>query len=104
MNYPGLDNHWLDDRKEVAMPNGKPGDHPYTDIVVHKRDVYSQRAADLVREIASLSDEKGRHQLADLLWRDYDEFGKPDVAKLERVLMEIRDDLKAQAKSRGFES
>jgi hypothetical protein len=86
------------------MPNGKPGDHPYTDIMVHKRDVYSKRAAALVREIALLSDEKGRSQLADLLSREYDDFGKPDVPKLERVLTEMRDNLKAQAKSRGFES
>lgn len=83
------------------MPNGKPGDHPYTDIVVHKRDVYSKRAADMVREIASLTDEKGKNELSDLLWREYDEFGEPDVGKLERVLTEMRDNLKSKAKSRG---
>lgn len=86
------------------MPNGKPGDHPYTDIVVHKRDVYSKRAAELVREIASLSDEKGKSQLADMLSREYDDFGKPDVSKLERVLTEMRDNLRAQAKFRGVGS
>jgi hypothetical protein len=36
------------------MPNGKPGDHPYTDIVIHGRDVY-------------LSDDKTQRKLADLL-------------------------------------
>jgi hypothetical protein len=72
--------------------------------VVHKHDVYSKRAADLVREIASLSDENGKTRLADLLWREYDEFGQPDVVKLERVLTEMRDDLQAQAKGRGSES
>ena len=50
------------------MPNGKPGDHPYTDIMIHGRDVYSRRAAALVRKIASLVDEKTRHELADLLF------------------------------------
>jgi hypothetical protein len=39
------------------MPNGKIGDHPYTDIVVHCRDVYSAAAAALVREIDRLADE-----------------------------------------------
>lgn len=86
------------------MPNGKPGDHPFTDIVVHKHDVYSQRAADLVREIASLSDDDGNRHLADLLWREYDAFGHPDVAKLERVLTEMRDTLQAKAKGRGLKS
>lgn len=36
------------------MPNGKPGDHPLTDILVHGRRVYSEAADALVREIASL--------------------------------------------------
>jgi hypothetical protein len=37
------------------MPNGKPGDHTLTDILVHKRNVYGQEADDLVRKIAELS-------------------------------------------------
>jgi len=85
------------------MPNGKPGDHPYTDITIHGRDVYSKRAAALVREIASLVDEKTRRQLADLLYSEYNEFLKPDVAKLERVLTEMRDNAKRDARNRGFE-
>jgi hypothetical protein len=78
------------------MPNGKPGDHPYTDIVVHGHDVYSRRASDLVREIARLADEKTRRELSDLLWYEYNDFAKPDVAKLERVLTELRDKLKRE--------
>ena len=85
------------------MPNGKPGDHPYTDIVVHRRNVYSKLAADLVREIASLVDEKSRRQLADLLFSEYNEFEKPDVGKLERVLTIMRDKAKGDTKNRGFE-
>jgi len=64
------------------MANGKPGDHPFTDITVHGRNVYSRRAAELVREIARLSDEKTRRQLAALLLHEYNEFNRPDVAKL----------------------
>ena len=85
------------------MPNGKPGDHPYTDIVHHGRDVYSKRAAALVREIAALIDDKGQNQLADLLFHEYNEYDKPDVAKLERVLTSMRDEAKRIAKERGFE-
>ncbi len=36
------------------MPNGKPGDHPLTDIFVHKARVYGQEADDLIRKIAEL--------------------------------------------------
>src|SRR5688500_13084656 len=49
-----------------AMPNGKVGDHPFTDIVIHGRRVYSERADALVREIDELG---GRERIADVLWR-----------------------------------
>lgn len=38
------------------MPNGKPGDHPLTDIIIYGRRVYSERADALVREIVELGD------------------------------------------------
>lgn len=85
------------------MPNGKPGDHPYTDIVTHGRDVYSPRAASLVREIATLSDDKAHRKLADLLYSEYNEFDHPDVPKLEIVLAEMRDTALRDARERGFE-
>ena len=61
------------------MPNGKPGDHPFTDIVIHGRDVYSERAASLVRQIAALVGEQERQQLADMLFHDYNEYSTPFV-------------------------
>ena len=85
------------------MPNGKPGDHPYTDILTYGRDVYSTRAASLVREIAKLSDDKGRRKLAELLYSEYNEFDRPDVHKLEIVLAEMRDIALREARERGFE-
>jgi hypothetical protein len=36
------------------MPNGKIGDHPITDILVHKRPVYGDEADNLIRKIAEL--------------------------------------------------
>ncbi len=33
------------------MPNGKPGDHPLTDITVHRMATFSEEADDLVREL-----------------------------------------------------
>ncbi len=85
------------------MPNGKPGDHPYTDIVHHRKDIYSVRAAGLVREIAKLGDESTRRDLGDMLMQDYNEFYNPDVAELERVLTDWRDRLLVEAKERGYE-
>jgi len=86
------------------MPNGKPGDHPYTDIVVHGHDVYSSRVAGLVREIALLADEKKRQKLSDLLLYEYNEFENPDVEKLERILNEQLASLKEIVRNRGFDN
>jgi hypothetical protein len=33
------------------MPNGKPGDHPLTDIVVHRTEVFGDRIDTLIREL-----------------------------------------------------
>jgi hypothetical protein len=85
------------------MPNGKIGDHPYTDIMIHDREIYSSQARALVREIASLGDDQIRRELADMLMRDFNEFANPDVSKLERVLISIRDRLLAEARERGYE-
>ena len=85
------------------MPNGKPGDHPLTDILVHKRNVYSPLAASLVREIAVLADEKTRRELGDLLFTQYNEFSNPDIPELERYLTGLRDRLKQAARDRGLE-
>ena len=86
------------------MPNGKPGDHPLTDILIHNRNIYSPEACDLVREIAALADEKTRRELGDLLLTKYNEYSNPNIAELEAYLTGLRDRLKRDAKSRGFEA
>ena len=83
------------------MPNGKIGDHPYTDIMIHDREIYSALARSLVREIASLADEKTRRELADMLLRDFNDFFHPDVPKLERILTQMRDRLLREKKKFG---
>jgi len=40
--------------EQALMPNGKPGDHPLTDILVHNLKVYGQEGDDLIRKIAEL--------------------------------------------------
>ena len=37
------------------MPNGKPGDHPLTDIFKHRIEAYGAEADDLIRRIGDLS-------------------------------------------------
>jgi hypothetical protein len=85
------------------VPNGKIGDHPFTDIVIHGRAVYSSLADALVREIDSLADDKTRRQLQDLLLSKYNDYLRPNVPELERVLTDLRDGLLNEARSRGFD-
>ncbi|HZL99460.1 MAG TPA: hypothetical protein VFD43_04330 [Planctomycetota bacterium] len=85
------------------MANGKPGDHPYTDIVHHGRDVYSPAAAALVRQIAALADDKTRRALAEMLFGEFNESSSPDVHELERRLAALRDRLAQEARDRGYE-
>jgi hypothetical protein len=65
------------------MPYVKIGDHPFTDIAIHGRPVYSPKADALVCEIARLG---GRALIEDRLLTEYNEFAHPDVAKLEALL------------------
>ena len=37
------------------MPNGKPGDHPLTDIFKHRIEAYGAEADELIRKIQELS-------------------------------------------------
>ena len=85
------------------MPNGKIGDHPFTDVVLHGRDIYSRRAAELIRAISALANESTRHDLADLLMREYNDLLNPDVPRLERYLTELHATLLRQARDNGFE-
>jgi hypothetical protein len=67
------------------MPNGKPGDSPYTDIVIHDRDIYSPEIDDLIRELDSrgaaidVHDVLNEYELA------------PDEDALERLAADLRE-------------
>lgn len=77
------------------MPNGKIGDHPLTDIVIHGRRVYSELADSLVRKIVEFG---GRHEIADMLLFEYNVFRNPDISRLERILTEIHERLLRDAR------
>ena len=52
------------------MPNGKPGDRPDTDVLIHDIDVYTDEVNELIREVANLG---GREAISDL--EMYTEYG-----------------------------
>ena len=83
------------------MPNGKPGDHPLTDIVVHGLRVYSEVADSLVRQIVELG---GRDEIENMLFLEYNVWERPDVPRLERVLTEIHERLRRRAGGRGSDA
>lgn len=69
------------------MPNGKIGDHPITDIIVHRRRVFSPQIDDLIREIVKAG---GRPQLDGLV----DWFAPPAGDELLRLLTALRQSLR----------
>lgn len=73
------------------MPNGKPGDHPLTDIVVHRLPVYSAAIDRMIRDIVDLG---GREAIADLLLFQFNNRDHPDLARLEAILRPIRAELR----------
>ena len=49
------------------MPNGKPGDHPLTDLVVHGRALFGAPYDDLIREIEAAAHGEMRQFLGSLI-------------------------------------
>lgn len=37
------------------MANGRPGDHPLTDLLLHNQEVYGEPADDLIKKISKLA-------------------------------------------------
>ena len=72
------------------MPNGKPGDHPLTDILVHRHVVYGEGVEEVVRTVAAECSESEREFLASLLfwWPE----GGPDGCSTARQLKRVLDD------------
>lgn len=70
------------------MPNGRPGDHPYTDIFVHDIELYSEPIRDRIREVDAYDDPTGgvEWRLDDLLV----EYVHPDDEDLDALDGELR--------------
>jgi hypothetical protein len=79
------------------MANGKHGDHPLTDILVHKIPVFSPAIDNLIQEIAKLVP---FYRLRDM----FDWLSPPPLDELEKQLKVTLDRLKKEAQEKGWES
>ncbi|MCW5687397.1 MAG: hypothetical protein KIT76_02510 [Pseudolabrys sp.] len=50
------------------MPNGKPGDHPLTDIVKHRLPMFGDEIDDKVRRLDSIASDELRNVLATIVY------------------------------------
>ena len=80
------------------MPNGKPGDHPLTDILIHKLGVYGREADDLIRKIAALG---SRRELDE--WWEREIGWSPTVDSVIEKARTRRNELIKRAKESGWE-
>ena len=76
--------------------NGKHGDHPLTDILNHRAEVFGAEADALIREIDDLG---GRRELDQIVGPNYDH----DPGHLRDRLVPVRDRLRSEAEDRGWE-
>ena len=81
------------------MPNGKPGDHPLTDLFVHGVSVFNPQVDALIREIAELGGRDALERYADELYRADNRYTaggatSGDLSNLERQLTEVRNTLR----------
>lgn len=81
------------------MPNGKPGDHPLTDILAHKVRVYGEEADELIRKIAELC---SRRELEE--WWEHEVGWSPEPESVARKARMHFDELFERAKRSGWET
>ncbi|HEY6904685.1 MAG TPA: hypothetical protein VI216_10295 [Candidatus Acidoferrales bacterium] len=79
--------------------NGKPGDHPLTDILIHKLDVYGKEGADLIRRIAAPC---SRRELDEWWEREIGFSG--DGQLVRRKGQQYLEELMKRAKKSGWET
>ncbi len=80
------------------MANGKPGDHPLTDILWHGMEVYGPEADELIRKMSRLSSPRELRE-----WWEQELAGQSDPAEIHRRMKEGYDSFVQRAKDRGWE-
>ena len=76
--------------------NGKPGDHPLTDILIHKRSAFSAEIDSLIVQIIDVGGEKE-------LERSFHLLDPPSLPEFEKSLKEMHKRLLKDAKPGGWE-
>ena len=77
------------------MPNGRPGDHPISDILAHNQEVYGPEIDNMVRELYRIT---GNSERIDEIF-DSIEWQSPDArddfkGKLQEALKEVSEQKK----------
>jgi len=80
------------------MPNGKRGDHPLTDILLHGMQVYGEEADEAIRKIAALSSTRE----LDAWWESTIGW-KPDKNTVLPAAQKYLKELEQRAKEGGWE-
>jgi len=78
------------------MPNGRPGDHPLTDILSYGSSNYPEDINALVKHLAQMPRFASvRDRVANILWEDWPAWQnvKPDFAKVRAALLEVQREL-----------
>jgi hypothetical protein len=80
------------------MPNGKPGDHPITDVMIHNRVVFGEPWDSLLREIVDLLGYERAHE-----WFNASYWSKPE-GEVRLAISRKLVDLQKEALDRGWET
>ena len=78
------------------MPNGQQGDHPLTDILIHKIPVFSKNVDNLIIKIAKFVP---IYRLREM----FNWFSPPPLPEFENQLREVLNTLKKESKEKNWE-
>ena len=81
------------------MADGKPGDHPLTDILVHKIETFGPEADDYIRGVSDFS---SRHELYE--WWNREVKGETDPKVVLQKARERYQELMMRSQSSGWGS
>lgn len=85
------------------MPNGRPGDNPYTDIVRHGIDVHDEEVSKIVRHIDEVGNDRAEREADRLLWHAGSNLTDEALEGLTRDLYSLAAELRL-SKSYPYES
>jgi len=79
--------------------NGKPGDHPLNDILMHRLEIYGTEVDELIREISELSSRRELYE-----WWEEEIKGSSDRELVQRKAEARYAELMQRSRSSGWEA